>query len=190
MSGQILSELWSIRGHVVGCTWIQAPCGRSLSHKQNFRLDWVLYKHDVRIISQYFSWRVDVFNLLMLNTLLILSPSFIILGFEGTTIGFNMSTFLAIVECLAIHRLASWIWQPLGRICPSVVRSVNRTLYYKNILSQILNERSSPTTFSQYWALRFGVAYSHLECIAHNGHISFLGLIIAPSKLLGVYDMS
>ena len=64
-------------------------------------------------------------------TLLIGSLSLIIFGFECTTIGFDVSRFLAVIADSIIPRLAptSCVVRPSRRTFASTVQSVGRTLY-------------------------------------------------------------
>ena len=71
------------------------------------------------------------------NTLLINSLSLVVFGFEGATIGLDMSGFLLIVVSSIIPRLAlaSLICQWSGKTSPSTVRSVGRFQLWRNAAS-------------------------------------------------------
>ena len=111
----------------------------------------------------------------MLASLRICSHSFIVRGFECAAIGFDVSTFLAIIVDLIVPGLApaSLICRRSGRTSSSDVWSVSRTLYYVGFVCRVFCKRLPPNCFGRDCARDFGVLYGGCRSITHICNESF-----------------
>ena len=103
----------------------------------------------------------------MLATLLIRSLRFVGFCFECPAVAFDVSRFLTVVADSVVPGLApaSLLVRRSGRTSSSVVRSVDRTLYYVSFIYRVFGKRLSPSCLSQDCAHDFGVLKAVVEAL-------------------------